>query len=89
MPRLRFTREEAEAEATRLATEFVSGMAGAECARCLGAFPDRMMPKTSSSKHPVVWVVAFVFHPPDVIVDGGEIFVTVNLQTKVAGQCEA
>ncbi len=81
MPRLRFTRAEAEAEATRRATQLVSGIPGAASSRCIGAIPDPLAPRGRSTKHPVSWIVAFVFHPPEVIIDGGELFVAVDLET--------
>ena len=81
MPHLRFTREEAEAEATRQATELVAGLPGASSARCKGAVPNPSAPRSRSTKHPVAWLVAFVFHPPEVIMDGGELWVAVNLGT--------
>jgi hypothetical protein len=82
LPRLRFTREEAEAEATRLAIEFVAGLPGAASGRCTRTYPDSMAPTSRSSKHPVAWVVVFIFHPLEVRMDGGELFVTVDLETK-------
>jgi hypothetical protein len=36
----------------------------------------RMTPSTCA----IMVVLAFVFHPPEVIMDGGELFVTVDLQ---------
>jgi len=83
LPRLRYTRAQAEAEAILLATEFVSGLPGAVSGRCTGAHPDRMAPMSGSTKHPVVWVVIFAFHPPEVLMDGGELSLTVNLETKI------
>ncbi len=83
MPRLGFTRAEAEAEAVRLATEFVAGLPGAASARCIGASADRSRSRSATGKHPVAWSVGFVFHPPGVVMDGGELFVAVDLETKV------
>ena len=82
MSRLRFTREEAKAEATRLATEFVARLPGTEASRCLGARPDGRLPKSRSSKHPVNWIVTFTFWPSDVVVDGGELDISVDLESK-------
>jgi hypothetical protein len=82
MTRLRFTRADAEAEATRLALEFVAGLPGCGSDRCVGAFPDTSAPRSRASKHPVAWLV--VFKAPQlagVVMDGGEMFVSVNLQT--------
>jgi hypothetical protein len=59
-------------------------MPGTESARCIGAFADAFTQRSASSKHPVVWSVGFVFHPPDVVMDGGELFVAVNLETRAA-----
>jgi hypothetical protein len=70
------------AEATRLAKAFVDTLPNARSARCLGAHPDTFAPKSSSSKFPIVWTVAFVFHPPEVVADGGELLVSVNLDTR-------
>lgn len=82
MARLRFTRAEAEAEATRLASEFVAGLPGTSTDRCIGAFPDKTIPRSRASKHPVAWVVVFKTpQPPGVVMDGGELFVKVNLET--------
>jgi hypothetical protein len=83
LPGLRFTRRQAEAEAICLSTEFVSDLPDAASSRCIGAYADEMAPKSRSTKIPVVWVVGFVFHPPEVVMDGGELFVTVDLETKV------
>lgn len=83
VPRLRFTREEAEAEAIRLATEFVAGVPGAESYQCQKASPDKRQPKNLCSKHPIYWLVTFVPPPePGVVIDGGELFVSVDLETK-------
>jgi len=84
MTRLRFTRTEAEAEATRLASELVAVLPGASSVQCVGAYPDTTAPRSHSSKHPVNWSVVFKApQPPGVVMDGGELFVTVNLETKV------
>ena len=82
MPRLRFSRDEAEAEATRRARSLVAGLPGASSARCKGAVPDPSAPRSRRAKPPVAWLVAFVFHPPEVIMDGGELWVAVNLETE-------
>jgi hypothetical protein len=82
LSRLRFTIAEAEREATRLATEFVAGLPDTEAARCIGTVPDPFAQKSARTKHPTVWIVTFVFHTPDVVVDGGELSVTVDLETR-------
>ena len=82
MVRLRFTLAEAEEEATRLATEYVTRQPNTENARLHHVSPVKSAPKSAASKHPVVWCVSFVFHPPDVIIDGGELMLDVNVETK-------
>jgi hypothetical protein len=84
LPRLRFTLADAEAEATRLATEFVTRLPHSASARHVRTVPDGTAPQSSSSKHPVAWCVMFVYHPLEVVMDGGELFVAVNLETKTA-----
>lgn len=81
MSRLRYTYTEAQQEATRLATEYLSKLPGAEKARLKGVQPDNTAPKSRATKFPVVWSVCFVFHPPDVVMDGGELFLKVNVET--------
>jgi hypothetical protein len=82
VPRLRFTRAEAEEKAIRLATKFVAGLSGYESDRCAGAVPASSDMQSTSSKHPVVWVVMFrTPQPLGIVMDGGELFVTVNLET--------
>ena len=88
MPRIRLTREEMRDEAIRLASEFVAQLPYAESARFKGAGPDTSSPTSDASKFPIVWNVAFVFHPPDVVMDGGELFVTVNVETGAVTLCE-
>jgi hypothetical protein len=85
LPRLRFTREEAEAEAKRLAEEYVAELPGLTPTRFVRTYPDRTVPRSGDSKHPVTWVALFEFsHAPGEVVDGGELFVVVNLATKAA-----
>jgi hypothetical protein len=82
MSRLRFSRAEAEAEATRLASEYVAGLAGTSTVRCIRAYPDATALRSHNSKHPVAWLVVFkASQPPGVVVDGGELFVAVDLDT--------
>ncbi len=82
MARLRYSLAQAEEEAIRLAEAFVA------------LRPDRDLwilhhrrafPKGSSpaSKHPMTWSVMFSPNPQDgSVIDGGEMFVIVNLVTK-------
>ncbi|WP_145098554.1 hypothetical protein [Anatilimnocola aggregata] len=81
MPRLRYSFPEAQAEAVRLATEYIRQQPKMEGAR-LGAQPNKVAPKSATSKIPVMWVVVVVFHPPDVVMDGGDLVLDVNIETK-------
>ena len=84
MPRLRYTRAEAEAEATRRATALIARTPGLSSCRCIRALPDPFAPAGHASKHPVAWVVLFAAPlPPGHVIDGGELFVNVNLETGV------
>jgi hypothetical protein len=87
MARLRFARAEAEAEAeaeaVKLASIFVAAHPEAFCLQCVGAIPDNMAERRRHSKHPVARVVIFKAPPPpDVVMDGGEPFVTLNIASK-------
>jgi hypothetical protein len=85
MARLRYTRAEAEAEAARLATEYVRTLPDAGDAKLQHVSPGVRAPKSNASKFPVIWSATFVFPAPaGAIVDGGELIVTVNVETKVA-----
>jgi hypothetical protein len=45
--------------------------------------PDGLEPKSSASKHPVAWIVVFApCQSHEVVMDGGELFVKVNIETK-------
>jgi hypothetical protein len=82
MGRLRFTREDAQHEAARRASEFVSGLPSCKGLRLRGTHPDTTVPQSSASKHPVAWVVVFSLDLPDgAVMDGGELFVAVNLDS--------
>jgi hypothetical protein len=83
VPRLRFTRAEAEGEAIQRATEVVATLPSGKSVQCVGAFPDWTAAPSRSSKHPVAWVA--IFTTPGDIMDGGELFVTVNLDTNTVG----
>jgi hypothetical protein len=84
--RLRYTRAEAEAEATRRAEAFVAGRPDRDQLRHRGTFPDSTVPRSQSSKYPVVWVAVFAPIPPDgCIIDGGELFVAIDLESGSVG----
>lgn len=83
MARLRYSFSEAEAEATRLAKEFVSQNPEWNEAILLLVAPSNIEAKSSVSKFPISWTACFAFpHPPDVVVDGGELVIDVNIETK-------
>ena len=71
MGRLRFTREEAQLEAARRASEFVSGLPSCTGLRLRGTHPDTTAPQSRASKHPVAWIVVFSLDLPDgTVMDG-------------------
>ena len=85
MARLRFTREEAQQEATRLATAFVQGQRQLPPLRWISTTAAHEEPKREASKHPVVWNVMFaLIPPPGATIDGGELDIVVDLETKSA-----
>lgn len=82
MGRIRFTREQAQDEAARRASDFVSGLPNYAGLRLHGTHPDTTMPQSRNSKHPAAWLVVFAFDPPDCrVMDGGELFVAVDLES--------
>ena len=82
MARLRYSQEEAQAEATRRAEAFVAGRPDLAKWRHRGTHPDTLVPPSRASKHPVAWVAVFVPAPPDGgVIDGGELFVAVDLES--------
>lgn len=82
MGRLRYSRAEAEAEATRRAERFVADRPDREVLRHCGTYPDWVVPPSPASKHPVAWVAVFAPIPPDGgVIDGGELFVVVDLES--------
>lgn len=90
MPRLRCSREEAKLEAIRIAEEFVARRPDAHNHRILGAHPDDDAHQVGSGKTPAVWIVTFQWHIPGCTMDGGELFVRVNVQKRHAElrECE-
>lgn len=86
MGRLRFSRAEAQDEGTKRAVAFVADRPDWDQLRHRGTFPDRLVPSSRASKHPVAWVVVFAWVPPDGgVIDGGEIFVAVDLESGSVG----
>ena len=82
MARLRYSWAEAQAEATRQAEAFVAGRLDPDHWRHRGTHPDALVSPSRSSKHPVAWVAVFAPVPPDgAAIDGGELFVAVDLES--------
>lgn len=85
MARIRLTRKDAAVEASRLAMEFVASLPEHSSARLVRVYPDGFVAKSPSSKHPLAWVAVFQpRHPPEEVVDGGELVVAVDLEGKTA-----
>ena len=86
MGRLRYSLTEAQAEATRRAEVFIAARPDRDQFRRHGTFPDTLVPPSRASKHPVAWVAVFQWVPPDGgIIDGGELFVVVDLELGTVG----
>ena len=86
MARLRYSRAEAQAEATRRAEAFVADRPDRDDLQHRGTFPDSPVPPSRASKHPVAWVAMFAGVPLDGgVMDGGELFVTVDLERDTVG----
>jgi hypothetical protein len=81
--RLRYTRVDAESEATRLAMEYVSNDPSLSEADLAQVVSSTFAPKSKNSKFPVVWFAVFKFPSrPGVVVDGGELSLHVNIETR-------
>lgn len=86
MGRLRYSLTEAQAEATRRAEAFVAGRPDHGEFRLRGAHPDSLVPPSRASKHPAAWVVVFTPAPAEGgVIDGGELFVAVDLELGTVG----
>jgi hypothetical protein len=84
--RLRYSRAEAQAEATRRAEAFVADRPDREQFWHRITYPDRLVPPSRASKHPVAWVAVFQWEPPDgSSIDGCELFVIVDLEAGTVG----
>jgi hypothetical protein len=83
--RLRYTPEQAEAEAKRLAESYVAQLQNVDGYILRRAIPNGHAPKSASTKLPVEWHAVFTReYPEGVVVDGGELVVGVNIETKDA-----
>jgi len=84
--RLRYSLMQAQAEATRRAETFVADRPDREQLRHRATHPDSLVPPSQASKHPVAWVVVFERGPPSGgVIDGGELFVAVDLERGTVG----
>lgn len=82
MARLRYSLAAAQAEATRRAAAFVAGRPDRDELRHRGTYPDSLVSPSRVSKHPVAWVAVFAPIPAEgCVIDGGELFVTVDLES--------
>lgn len=86
MARLRYSLSEAQAEATRRAEAFIAGRPDRNGFNLRGAYPDPLVSLSKASKHPVAWVVIYAPIPPEgCVIDGGELFVAVDLELGTVG----
>ena len=90
MARVRLSRAEAHGEATRRASAFIAERDDRDNWRHISTTPDTLGPSRRAAKSPVVWVAMYAPIPPsDVVIDGGELFVVVDLESGTVGlrQC--
>ena len=83
MARLRCTREQAQAEAIRLAEEFLLTIPNSSDYKFSHAVPDTTLPRGDSGKIPAVWLVIYTYHKDGGTWDGCDLCIRVNVQTKV------
>ncbi len=68
------------------AEAFIAGRPDRDEYRLRGAHPDALAPSSRASKHPVAWVVVYAPMPPEGgAIDGGELFVAVDLELGTVG----
>ena len=85
MSRLRHTLEEARDFAELLADNLVAGTSWSSTVQKVGASPASLERQGKSSKHPTVWTVVYQMRMPHgSTIDGGEVFVNVDLESKAA-----
>lgn len=86
MARQRYSREQAQIEAIRRAEAFAVDWPDRGRSQLRGAFPNTGVPPSQASKHPVAWLVVFAPVPPEGgVIDGGELFVAVDLESGSVG----
>jgi hypothetical protein len=84
--RIRYTWQEAHDEASRQATEFVAKSPHYRGLRLRSCHPDSTRVQSRDSKHPLAWLAVFAIDPPgEAVIDGGELFVTVDLESNIVG----
>ena len=85
MARLRHTLEEARLLAELLADNLVATTSWASRVHKVGTWPGSSSLQGKGSKHPTVWVVGYqTIAPEGTTIDGGEIFVEVDLESQSA-----
>lgn len=85
MARLRFTLEEAQSLAELLADNLITRQSWGSSVQRIGATPASSARQGKSSKHPTAWTVIYQMKVPQgSIIDGGEVFVEVDLESKSA-----
>ena len=80
MARVRYSRAEAEAEVMRRAEALMASRPDRDQFSLRGAIPDGLSPLSRASKHPVVWSVVYAPILDGATMDGGELFVIVDLE---------
>lgn len=85
MARLRYSLEEAREQAELLADQLVAETSWTDTVQRTGAFASSLDRQGKSSKHPTVWTVVYQLRPPQgTTIDGGEVFVKVDLEDESA-----
>lgn len=85
MPRLRHTLEEARNLAELLADKLIASTSWGSSLQSLGASPATLDTQGNSSKHPTRWIVTCKPRlPQGSTVDGGEVFVSLDLESESA-----
>jgi hypothetical protein len=82
MARLRYSFEEAKEVATQIATNTMQTLETSHSPRLISVSPDNTARQGTASKHPTRWIAVFVCHDPAIVLDGGETFVAVDLESR-------
>ena len=86
MARVQHSKAEAQAEATRRATAFIAERDDRDYWRHISTTPDTVGPQRRTAKSPVVWVAMYApILPSAGVIDGGELFVVVDLESDTVG----